>query len=135
MSKRPTGFVYIGSIINYLLYLPDPFPRGLEVDLKGSSIFPTLMPSMHVDRLGLLNHLYRSLFNCATMWQGSWAGTTALHMEVRWHCTIAVSAWCSKHELPACECIVKRSCIPSGRLNAAYICIYGDMQLYVHGFK
>ena len=39
MSKWPTGLAYIGNFINYLLYLPDPFPRGLWIDLEGSSTF------------------------------------------------------------------------------------------------
>ena len=43
MSKRPTGLVYIVNTINYLLCLPDTFPRGLELDLEGSSTVPTLM--------------------------------------------------------------------------------------------
>ena len=29
MSKQPAGLVYIGNIINYLFFLPAPFPRGL----------------------------------------------------------------------------------------------------------
>ena len=52
MSKWPTRSVCAGSIIYYLTYLPDPFPRGLKVDLEGSSTFPTLMLSMHIDLLG-----------------------------------------------------------------------------------
>ena len=71
MSKWPAGSVYIGNIINYLMYLPDPFPRGLKVDLKGSSTFPTLMLSIHFDGLGLFSHLYRRLFNYITTCQGS----------------------------------------------------------------
>ena len=43
MFKQPAGLVYIGNNTNYLLYLLDPFPRGLEVDLEGSSIFPALI--------------------------------------------------------------------------------------------
>ena len=41
MSKWPAGSVYIGKMIYYLIYLLDPFPRGLEVDIEGSSIFLT----------------------------------------------------------------------------------------------
>ena len=37
MHKLPTGFVYIGSKLNYLMYLFDPFPRGLKADLERSS--------------------------------------------------------------------------------------------------
>ena len=43
MLKRPTGSVYIGIILYYLIYLPNPFPRGLEVDLEGTSTFPELI--------------------------------------------------------------------------------------------
>ena len=64
MSKCPTESAYIGNIINYLKYLPEPFPRGLKVDLEGSSIFPTLKLLMHIDILGLFRHLY--LLNCIT---------------------------------------------------------------------
>ena len=67
MSKRPTGSVYIGNIIYYPIYLPDPLPNGLEVDLGGSSIFPILMLSLHVDRLSLFNHLidiYSAILLC-----------------------------------------------------------------------
>ena len=54
ISKLPTGLVYIGNIINYLLYLPDSFSKGLEVDLEGNNTFITPMLSMHIDRLGLV---------------------------------------------------------------------------------
>ena len=43
LSKRSVGLVYTGNIINYLSYLPDPSPRGLKVDLEGSSTFLPLM--------------------------------------------------------------------------------------------
>ena len=82
ISKQLTGSVYIGNGINYFLYLPDLFPRGLTIDLKESTTFPTLTLSMYIGRLGLLNYLYKYLLNCVTMWQGSWAGVTALCMEV-----------------------------------------------------
>ena len=42
MLKWPEGSVYIGYILYYPIYLLAPLPRGLEVDLEGSSIFPTL---------------------------------------------------------------------------------------------
>ena len=58
MSKWPTGSAYIVNFINYLLYLPKPFSRGLGIDLEGSSTFVPLMLSMHIDRLGLFSHLY-----------------------------------------------------------------------------
>ena len=67
MSKHLVGFICIGNIINYLLYLLFAFPRVLEIDLEGSSTFPKLRLSMHIDRLGLLSHLYRCLFNCITI--------------------------------------------------------------------
>ena len=109
MSKQPAGSVYIGNNINYLTYLPFTFPRGLEVDLEGSSTFPTLILSVHIDRLGLFSHFYRYFFNCITTWQGIWVGTTALCIEVRWRCTMAIFAWCSVHQLTGCEGSVKVS--------------------------
>ena len=66
MSKRPLGLVYIGIFIHYLSYLPDPFPKGLEVDLEGSSAFLTLALLIHIDRLNLFSSLHRCLFNCVT---------------------------------------------------------------------
>ena len=83
MSKWPAGSDYIGSIINYLTYLPDPFPKGIEVYVEGSSTFPILILSMHIIGLGLFNYLYRYLFNCIAMWQGSWDSATGIHMKVR----------------------------------------------------
>ena len=105
ISKQPTKLVYIGNIISYLFFLPDPFPRGLKVDLEGSSTFPTLTLLIHINRLGLFSHLYGYLFNCVTICQGSWVGTIALHVEVGWHYTVAVLAWCNVHWLPECECV------------------------------
>ena len=64
MPKWPTGFVYISNIINYLLYLPAPSPRGLEVALEGSSKLLSLMLSIHIKILGLCSHLYGYLFDC-----------------------------------------------------------------------
>ena len=77
MSKWPAGLVYIGSIFNHLLYLPAPFPRGIEADLEESSTLLLLTLSMYIYRLGLFTHFYGSLFNCITMCQGSCAGATA----------------------------------------------------------
>ena len=57
MSKRPAGFVYIGNIVYYLTNLPNPFPRGLEIDLEGSSRFPTVMLLMLINRLSLFYYL------------------------------------------------------------------------------
>ena len=57
ISKRPKGSVYIGSIIYYLTCLLAPFPKGLEVDLEGSSTFSTLMLLMYINRLSLCYHL------------------------------------------------------------------------------
>ena len=54
MSKWTTVSVYIA---NYLTYLSASLPKGLEVDLEGSTIFPILMLLMHIDKLGLYNHL------------------------------------------------------------------------------
>ena len=54
MSKWPTRSVYIGRIIYYLIYLLNPFPRGLEVDLEASNIFPMLTLLMHIDGIMLL---------------------------------------------------------------------------------
>ena len=135
MSRRPTGSVFIGNIINYRTYLPNPFPRGLEVDLKGSSTFLTLMLLMHTNRLGLFSHLYGCLFHCITVCQGRWASAATLCMEVRWCCTIAVSVLCSKHQLPEYRCTVKRFCTPLRHLNAAYMSIYSRIQPYIHVFE
>ena len=71
MSKWPAGLGYIGNIINYLLNLPAPFPRGLYKDLEGSRTFLPLMLSMHIDRLGLFSHLYKTLLNCLYECPGS----------------------------------------------------------------
>ena len=62
MSKWPERWAYIGNFINYLSYLPDPFPRGRGIDLEGSSTFLPLILSMHINRLGLFSHWYRALF-------------------------------------------------------------------------
>ena len=138
MLKWPTGSVYIGNTICCLLYLPAPFPRGLEVDLEGSSTFPTLTLSMYIDKLGLFSHLYRCLFNYITMCQGIWAGASALRVEVGWHCTIAVSAWCSVRQLLGCECTVKKSCTPLRHLNICciyeYIWPYAAIYTYIYVF-
>ena len=135
MSKWPTEFVYMGNIINYFIYPPDPFPRGLELDLERSSTFPILILLINIDRLDLFSYLYRYLFNCITMCQGSWAGATAFYIESGWFYTIAVLAWCSTHQLPGCECTVNVSCTPLRHLNAAYIGIYSYMHPYIHAFK
>ena len=82
MSKRPAGLVYIGNSINYLSYLPYPFPRGLRIDQKGIKTFLSFLLSMHIDRLGLFSCLHETLLNCITMWQGSWDGDTALCMKI-----------------------------------------------------
>ena len=71
MFKLPTGLVYIGNTINCLLYLSAPFPKGLKVDLEGSSTFLPLMLSMYINGLGLVSYLYVYLFNCITTCQGS----------------------------------------------------------------
>ena len=128
MFKRPTGSAYIGSIINYLIYGPAPFPRGLEVELEGSSTFLTLILSLHIDRLGLFSHFYGYLFNYITACQGSFAGAAALCIEVRWCCTIVVSDWYSAHQLPGCKCTLKVSHAPLGNLKAVYIGIYSHIQ-------
>ena len=61
MFKQPVGLPYAGIYMKYLLYLPVLFPRGLCIDLEGSSTFLPLTLSMHIDRLGLFSHLYRTL--------------------------------------------------------------------------
>ena len=66
IAKWPTGFVYMGHIVYYHIYLPDPFSRGLEVDQEGSSTFPTLMLSMYINRLGLFSYFYGYLFSYIT---------------------------------------------------------------------
>ena len=77
ISKWPTGLAYVGSFINSFLYLLAPFPRGLGINLEGSSIFLPLMLLMHIDRLGLFSHLYGTLFICITVCPGSCIGATA----------------------------------------------------------
>ena len=57
MSKWPAGLAYIGSFINYLLYLPDPFLKGLGIDLEGSSTFLPLMLLMDINILVLFSYL------------------------------------------------------------------------------
>ena len=57
ISKWPSRSVYIGNIIYYLRYLLAPFPKGLEVDLEGSNILPTLTLVMLIDTLSLFCHL------------------------------------------------------------------------------
>ena len=82
------------------------------------------MLSIYINRLGLVSHLHGCLFNYITIYQGSWAGVTALHMEFGWHGTVVVSACCSEHRLPGCRCTVKRSCAPLGHFLAVYIGVY-----------
>ena len=57
MSKMPTGSVYLGNIIIFLIYLHDTFPMGLELDLEGSSRFPAFVLLMQNNRLSLFFHL------------------------------------------------------------------------------
>ena len=52
------------------------------------------------------------------MYQGSWAGISALCVEVEYCYTIAMSAWYSTPQLPGYKCAVKPLCTPFG-------CIYG----------
>ena len=89
---------------------------------------------MHIDRLGLVSHFYGILVICITTYLGSWAGATALCVEVRWHCTVSVSTWRSSYQFPGCEYSVKRSLAPLRRPNSAYLCIYGHIQPYIHVF-
>ena len=89
---------------------------------------------IYIDRLSLFSHLYRTLLDCLSMCPGSWVGTTTLCIELRWCCTIAVSAWCSAHQLVGCECTGNRSCAPLGCQNGADMSIYGHMQPYIHAF-
>ena len=72
MSKWTTGSVYIGNTIYYLTNLPNPFAKGLGVNLEGRSILSELILLMHIDILGSVNHLYLCLFSCFTTYQGSW---------------------------------------------------------------
>ena len=48
------------------------------------------------------------------MYQGSWAGTAAFHIEVGWQYTVAVSAGCSVHQLSGCEYAVNVLYTPLG---------------------
>ena len=57
MSKWLAGSIYIGNTICYPIYLLYPFPRGLEVDQEGTSIFPILALSMYINRFDLFCHL------------------------------------------------------------------------------
>ena len=82
MSKQPAGLVYIGVFVSYLSYPLDPFPRGLGIDLEGSSTFLPLILLMHIDRLDLFSHLYRTLFICIAMCPGSCIDATAFCWEV-----------------------------------------------------
>ena len=134
MSKWPAGLAYIDYSINYLFYFSVPFLRGLCIDLEGSSIFLPLKLLIHINRLGLFRYLYRTLLNYLSVCPGSWVGTTTLCIEVEWYCTIAVSAWCSVHQLLGCECTGNRFCIPLGCQNDACMGIYGHIQLYIHAF-
>ena len=52
ISKWPAESAHKGYIVCYLIYLFALFPKGLEVDLEGST-FSTLMLSMYIDSLGL----------------------------------------------------------------------------------
>ena len=83
--------------------------RNLKVDLEGRSAFLPLRLSMHIDSLGLFSYLYGYLFNCITECQSNLAGAISLHMEVEKCYTVAISPWYSVHQLPGCECTVKRS--------------------------
>ena len=67
-----------------------------------------------------------------TIWQGSWAGSAALYMQVEYCSTVTVLAWCSVHQFPGRECTVKPSCIRLGCIYAVYIGIYGHMQQYIY---
>ena len=134
MSKWPTGSAYVGNSINYLLCLPAPFPRGLYIDLEGSNTLLSLTLSMNINRLSMFSHLYRTLFNCLSTCPGSLVGTTALCMVVGWCCAIAVSAWCSTHQLTGCKCTRNRFYAPLGHQNNIYMGIYGYMQPYLYIF-
>ena len=94
---------------------------------------------MHIDRLGLFSHLYGTLLDCLSMCPGSWVGTTTLCIELEVvHCTIAVSAWCSAHQLVGCECTGNRSC--AYLLGAkmvqiwAYMAICSHIYMYLHAY-
>ena len=69
------------------------------------------------------------------MWQDSWAGAVALCVEVGWNCTVVMLIWCSTHQLTGCECTVKVSSTPFGRIYAAYVGMYSYMQPYIYAFK
>ena len=55
--KWPRRSVYIGYLLFYLMYLLYPFPGLLEVNLEGSSTFPTLILLIGIDKLGLFYQL------------------------------------------------------------------------------
>ena len=67
-----------------------------------------------------------------TMWQGSWAGTATLCIEVECRYMVAVSAWYSMHQLPGCKCAVKPLRAPVRCIYTIYMSIYSNMQTYIH---
>ena len=125
--------LWVGLHLTQLLFHP-AWERMTAQTLLQDTFLPLVL-SMHINRLGLFNHLYRSLFICITICLGSWAYVTVLCIEVAWCSTVDVLAWYSAHQLPGCKCTVKRSHAPFKRLNAAYMCMYGHMQPYVHAFE
>ena len=58
------------------------------------------------------------------MWQGSWAGSAVFHIEVECCYTVALSAWCSAHQLLGSECTGKSLPTPFGCIYAIYMGIY-----------
>ena len=64
------------------MYFLALFPRGLQVDLEGTSTFSILMLSIlhRWIKLGLL--LVVLFIHLFTMLKGSWIGAAAFHMEI-----------------------------------------------------
>ena len=89
---------------------------------------------MHIDRLGLVSHFYKTLLNCLSMCQGSYIGTIMPCREVRQRCTAAVSAGCCAHQFPGCEYTRNRSCAPLKSQNGPYMGMYGHIQPYIQAF-
>ena len=64
------GSVYIGNLLNYLTYLTDPFPRGVEIDLEGDSTFPPLMLSRLQLQISLIYHSWQQFIHPVIMYTG-----------------------------------------------------------------
>ena len=64
--------------------------------------------------------------------KSSRADAAALCVEVECCYTVAVSAWCSAHQITGCKCTVKLLSPLFGYIYTVYMSICGHMQLYIH---